>query len=136
MLTVNRSWVTAIVAVTYLLLALSTITKLLFIPYIEAKFEVLEIAGYGRLFGLVELVAFVLYLHPRTIGLGFVLLCSYFGGAIATDLHAPQYLYQPVTVLTLVFISTYLRRPSIYSDKLDAIHKTCCTVIALRKEAK
>lgn len=131
---INRTWVTTITAVTYLLLALSTLTKLLFIPYIAIKFEVLGIAGYGRLFGLVELVAFVLYLHPRTVGLGLVLLCSYFGGAIATDLHAPQYLYQPVTVLSLVFITTYLRKPSIYSDKLAAIHKTCCTVVAWQRD--
>ena len=134
MLQINRSWVTAIIAVTYLLLAFSTLTKLLFIPYIAIKFEVLGIAAYGRLFGLVELMAFLLYLHPRTLGLGFVLLCSYFGGAIATDLHAPQYLYQPVIVLTLVFITTYLRKPSIFSDKLAAVHKTCCTVVGWQKE--
>lgn len=134
MFTVKQPVVTALVAVTYFLLAFSTLTKLLFIPYIAHKFDVLGIAEYGRLFGLVELVAFVLYLHPRTIGLGFVLLCSYLGGAIATDLHAPQYLYQPITVLVLVFISTYLRRPNIFCDKLSAIQKTCCTIVAWEKE--
>lgn len=133
MLQIPKNWVKAIVAITYFLLAFSTLTKLLYIPYIAAKFEILGIQEYGRLFGVVELVAFGLYLHPRTIGLGFVLLCSYFGGAIATDLHAPQYLYQPVVVLTLVFITTYLRRPSLYSDKLAAINKTCCTVVAWQK---
>lgn len=136
MLQIHKNWVKAIIAVTYFLLAFSTLTKLLFIPYIADKFEILGIQEYGRLFGVVELVAFALYLHPRTIGLGFVLLCSYFGGAIATDLHAPQYLYQPVTVLTLVFVTTYLRRPSLYSDKLEAIDKSCCTVVAWQKNSQ
>ena len=130
----KSTWVAAIKAVTYFLLAFSTLTKILFIPYIAVKFEVLGIADYGRLFGLVELVAFLLYLHPRTLGLGFVLLCSYFGGAIATDLHAPEYLYQPVVVLALLFLTTYLRRPAIFSDKLAIVHKTCCTVVAWQKD--
>ncbi|MBC5991995.1 hypothetical protein [Pontibacter cellulosilyticus] len=136
MLQINKTWVTATMAVTYFLLAFSVVTKLLFVPYIAVKFEVLGIAAYGRLFGLVALVAFLLYLHPRTIGLGFVLLCSYFGGAIATDMHTPQYLYQPVIVLTLVFLTTYLRKPFIFSDKLAAVHKTCCTVVAWQRESK
>ena len=127
---ISRNWVIAILIVTYSLLAFSTLSKLFLIPYIAVKFEVLGIAPYGRLFGLVELVAFLLFLHPRTIGLGFVLLCSYFGGAIATDLHSPEYLYQPIVVLMFVFLTTYLRRPSIFSDKLAAEQKNCCTVIA------
>ena len=134
MLQINKNWVTASMAVTYLLLGISTLTKLLFIPYIEAKFQVLGIAEYGRILGFVELAAFLLYLFPGTMGLGFVLLCSYFGGAIAIDLHAPQFLYQPVVVLTLLFITTYIRKPSIYSDKLTAIQNNCCTVIAWNKD--
>lgn len=133
MLVVKKPLVTTVLAVTYFLLAFSSLTKILFIPYIAAKFEVLGIADFGRLFGYMELTAFILYLYPRTMGLGFVLLCSYLGGAIATDIHAPQYLYQPVVVLTFVFLTTYLRNPSLFSDRLMAVKKTCCTVVSLQK---
>lgn len=134
MLKIDKRVVTAIVAVTYFLLAFSSLTKILFVPYIAEKFELLGIAAYGRFFGVVELVAFLLYLHPRTIGLGFVLLCAYLGGAIATDLHAPQYLYQPLVVLSLVFVTTYLRRPDIFADRLTAVKKTCCTIVVWEKK--
>ena len=133
MLIVKRPLVTAVTAVTYFLLAFSSLTKILFIPYIATKFEVLGIAEFGRLFGCLELVAFILYLHPRTMGLGFVLLCSYLGGAIATDIHAPQYLYQPMVVLTFVFAATYLRNPALFSDRLIAVKKACCTIVTLQK---
>ncbi|WP_242928801.1 hypothetical protein [Pontibacter vulgaris] len=61
----------------------STLTKPLFILHIAHKFEMLGIGEFGRLFGAIELPNLVLYLYPKIIGLGFVLLCSYFGGAIA-----------------------------------------------------
>ena len=133
MLIVKTPLVTAILAVTYFLLAFSSLTKILFIPYIAAKFEVLGIAEFGRLFGYMELVAFMLYLYPRTMGLGFVLLCSYLGGAIATDLHAPEYLYQPIIVLAFVFLATCLRNPALFSDRLTALKKSCCTLVTLQK---
>ncbi|PRY14898.1 hypothetical protein CLV24_103135 [Pontibacter ummariensis] len=130
MLVVKKPLVTAITAGTYFLLAFSSLTKIFFIPYIAAKFEVLGIAEFGRLFGYMELIAFMLYIYPRTMGFGFVLLCSYLGGAIATDIHAPEYLYQPIVVLTFVFLTTYLRNPALFSDRLVAVKKSCCTVVS------
>lgn len=50
------------------------------------------------------------------MGLGLIMLSAYFGGAIATDLHSPEYLYQPIVVLTFVIATSAMRNPLLWSD--------------------
>jgi len=97
--------VRAIFVLTYFVLFFSVITKLLCIPYISTKFHSLGIGEYCQIFGLIELVGIAAFMYQRTIGIGLILLCSYFGGAIATDIHSIYYLYQPVIVLSLVLLT-------------------------------
>lgn len=63
--------------------------------------------------GLVELLCLVLYVIPRTSALGAILLTGWFGGAIATHLHAGSPLFShtlfPIYVAVLVWGGLFLR---------------------------
>jgi hypothetical protein len=118
---INKRMVWVICALTYFVLIFSVIIKLLCVPYISAKFQTLGIAEYFHVFGLIELLGIVVFINQRTIGIGLILLCSYFGGAIATDIHFINYLYQPVIVLALVLITALIRKPSIFFDGLKVL---------------
>jgi hypothetical protein len=115
-LDVHKHVVRLVSSLTYTLLFFSVITKLFCIPYISEKFHILGIADYCQLFGVIELISIVLFAYARTMGIGIIMLCSYFGGAIATDVQSPNYLYQPFVVLGLVLISTFLKKPSFFHD--------------------
>jgi hypothetical protein len=45
-----------------------------------------------------------------------MMLCVYFGGAIATDIHSPKYLYQPLVVLSLVLMTALFKKPKIFHE--------------------
>lgn len=106
------------IILTYSLLFFSVVTKLFCIPYISEKFHILGISEYCRIFGAIELAAVIAFIHPRTIGIGLMMLCSYFGGAIATDIQSPNYLYQPLMVLVFVIATAILRKPSLFHDSI------------------
>ena len=65
--------------------------------------------------GIVELVALVLFLIPRTSVLGAVLLTGHLGGAIATHVRAGSPLFShtlfPIYVAALIWGGLYLREP-------------------------
>jgi len=116
---VNNKVVRTVKILTYFLLLFSVMTKLFCIPYISHKFGILGIAEFCQLFGLIELTAICFFVYDKTLGFGLVLLCSYFGGAIATDLHSPEYLYQPLVVITFVLITSFIRNPAIFHHSLE-----------------
>lgn len=118
-LRVNAKVVGAVKVLTYFLLLFSVVTKLFCIPYISHKFASLGIAAFCHVFGVIELVAICFFFYEKTMGLGLMLLCCYFGGAIATDIHAPQYLYQPVTVVVFVVLTAFVRKPAIFLNGLE-----------------
>lgn len=61
-----------------------------------------------------ELVFCALWLYRKTSRVGFFLLCSYFGGAIATDLNHPEVIIAPIIILSLIWITSYLRDSSLF----------------------
>lgn len=104
--------------IAYSLLIFSAVTKLLCVPYIHHKFEILEITEYCQVFGSIELLAICFFLYSKTMSFGLALLCNYFGGAIVTDFRSPEYLYQPIILIILIFITVLFRKPSIFYEGL------------------
>ncbi|MBO0948379.1 DoxX family protein [Fibrella forsythiae] len=67
--------------------------------------------------GAMEVGFALLFLYPKTMKLGFILLSCYFAGAIATELSHGMPL-NAVTPIVLVWIATYLRdKTAFLSDK-------------------
>jgi uncharacterized membrane protein YphA (DoxX/SURF4 family) len=72
----------------------------------------LDKSSYAFL-GIIEIVAVILFLIPRTSIIGTLLLVAYMGGAIATHLEHAQPLAPPVIVSILVWIVAFVRNPEL-----------------------
>ncbi len=76
----------------------------------------LDKSSYALL-GVVEFIAIILFLIPRTSIIGTLLLVAYMGGAIATHLEHAQPLMPPVAISILVWIVAFVRNPEL-SDRI------------------
>jgi uncharacterized membrane protein YphA (DoxX/SURF4 family) len=78
-------------------------------------------AGFGisassfTTLGIIEIVAAILFLVPRTAVLGSLLLVAYMGGAIATHLEHGQPLMAPCMIAAFVWIVAVIRLPELRS---------------------
>ena len=70
-------------------------------------------ADFLPLIGLTELTCLALYFIPKTSNIGFFLLCSLFGGIIATEAALGQSPITGIVLLTMLFIGTMLRKPEL-----------------------
>jgi uncharacterized membrane protein YphA (DoxX/SURF4 family) len=69
--------------------------------------------------GVVELIAVLLFIYPRTGILGTLLLVAYMGGAIATNLEHGQSIVAPVVISTFVWIVAVVRFPELTNRILN-----------------
>ncbi len=69
--------------------------------------------------GVVELIAVLLFIYPRTGILGTLLLVAYMGGAIATNLEHGQSIVAPVVISAFVWIVAVVRFPELTNRILN-----------------
>mgnify|MGYP003396116891 CR=1 FL=1 len=95
------------------MLTMSAVMKLIHAPAIVEGFNKSALGNHLILIGIIELVSVALFLIPKTTKVGFLLLCSYLGGAIAVELAGGQ----PPTAaifLAIIWISVYLKDKLIF----------------------
>lgn len=106
--------------------ALAILVALIFIPSGIMKImqtpEVIEGATKFGLdpktflyIGIVEIIAVILFIIPRTGVLGTLLLAAYLGGAIATHVLSKQGLMAPCVIQAFVWIVAIIRFPELKS---------------------
>lgn len=66
------------------------------------------LGSYINFFGIIEIISVALLLYPKTYKIGFLLLCSYLGGALSIELSGGQ---PPMAAvfLMMLWISTFLK---------------------------
>lgn len=72
----------------------------------------IDAATYFKI-GLVELLALILFIIPRTGILGTLLLAAYMGGAIATHVEHGQDIVAPCVIQAFVWIVAVIRFPEL-----------------------
>ncbi|MEO8910139.1 MAG: DoxX family protein [Gemmatimonadaceae bacterium] len=111
----NRIWAGRVVsALPVLFLLFDGVIHILKIsPVVEGFAKVGFPLGASVPLGIIEIICIILYVIPRTSGLGAVLLTGYLGGAVATNvrIEAPLfgYILFPVYVGVLVWGGRWLR---------------------------
>lgn len=105
-----------LMAIPSLMLIMSAIMKLSHAPAIVEGFSKSALGNYLTLIGSIELLAVALFLYPKTSKIGFLLLCSYLGGAIAIELSAGK---PPMAAvfLTLFWVAVYLRNKWMFVEQ-------------------
>ena len=99
-----------------LMIATSGVMKLMGAE--EMKANMSAIPNVGELLGTIgaiELICLILYWIPKTSNLGFFLLCSYVGGIIVAEMVAGGPPIPGVPVAVLLYVGTFLRKPSLLS---------------------
>jgi len=103
---VNISLTSLITAVIFL----SGLMKFIHLPWSVAGLE-----HYNpSILGLMEMVFIILFVIPKTMRIGFILLCCYFAGAIATELSRDASILNPAIPLALIWIVAFLRDRSLF----------------------
>ena len=103
-------WIFA--GLTFLLMAASAADKIRGSQHaltMSASFGI-DAATY-RILGIIEITSALLFLLPRTAVVGFGLLASYLGGAIATHLQHGQPIAFPVGIEVFVWMTAAIRLP-------------------------
>jgi len=74
------------------------------------------ILEYIKILGVVELLFIAAFLIRRTMKVGFLLLTSYYGGAMAVELSHGNIFIFPAVILTIIWVAAFLRDPSIFTS--------------------
>ena len=104
-------------------LSVSAILKFISFPFLVQSFSEMGLAQYLKVFGCAELLLALLFLYPRTMRIGFLLLTAYFGGAIAVEISHHGTFIVPSLILTLIWIAAYSRNPAIFREKQNKPEK-------------
>lgn len=95
------------------LVILSGIMKLTAGEEMVASMDKLGIADYLVPLALMEIGFTALFLYPKTMKIGFILLSCYFAGALATELsHGTP--FNALLPISLIWIAAFLRDSSIF----------------------
>ncbi|ARK11065.1 DoxX family protein [Fibrivirga algicola] len=87
---------------------MSGVMKLTKSPEVVETLGKVGVADHVTMLGIMEIVFAALFVYPKTMKLGFILLSCYFAGAIATELSHGSSL-NAVLPIVLVWIATFLR---------------------------
>lgn len=93
-------------------LIMSATMKLTHAPELVQNFAALGFPETALLpIGIVELLAVILYLIPRTSVVGAVLITGYLGGAIATHVRLGEAFIIPLIIALVAWAGIYFREP-------------------------
>jgi len=97
-----------------LLVIMSGVMKLAAMKSMVEKLSAMGVGPYIPLLGIMEITFAILFIIPKTMRLGFVLLSCYFAGAIATDLSHGGSIANALLPLSLVWIGMFVRDKSAF----------------------
>jgi len=97
-----------------LMVLLSGVIKLSGVKEMVDKLTAMGVGPYIPLLGVMEITFAILFIIPKTMRLGFVLLSCYFAGAIATDLSHGGSIVNALIPLSLVWIGMFVRDKSAF----------------------
>jgi len=110
----NKIITIAVLILVLVINGIGAILKILKFPAVVDDFSKLGVGQYTQILGIVELILLSLFLYRKTMRIGFMLLCGYFGGAMATHHSHNQMFLQPAVPLLLICLSVFLRDRTIF----------------------
>jgi hypothetical protein len=95
-------------------ITVSACMKLAAIPQLVEIYSRIGILDYMKILGAAELFFVALFLIPRFMKIGFLLLTAYYGGAMAVELSHGNIFIFPAVILATIWIAASLRDPGIF----------------------
>jgi len=114
-MTTKKNWGTIVISIVVsLMIAIGGILKIIKVRKIQVDFTRLGVAQYTQILGIFELICLGLLLYRKTMKVGFLLLCGYLGGAMATHLSHNDMFLQPAFLLACICLSVFLRDKTVF----------------------
>ena len=110
---VKRIITITLTVLTVAMVAISGIMKLMGGAEGAKMLEAVGVGQYWLMLGVAEIVFAALFAYPKTMRIGFILLASYFAGALATEL-SHHVTLNALTPLVLIWATALLREKSIF----------------------
>ena len=109
-------------AVASLMVLMSAFMKISGNPEMTAGLTAGGFGPYIKIFGITELICLLLFFYPKTSKIGFYLLCSYLGGAMATEVSHGR---PPMSalLLALFWISFFIKDKSNFFPANNTLNK-------------
>ncbi|MBI3519066.1 MAG: DoxX family protein [Bacteroidetes bacterium] len=97
-----------LMAIPSLMLIMSGVMKLIGAEQVVTGLTKAGLSSYITLFGIIEFISVGLFIYPKTYKIGFLLLCSYLGGALSIELASAQPPSAAI-ILTVLWIAVFLK---------------------------
>lgn len=110
--TLKLKWIPSILVA--VVIAFGATMKLSGAPPLIEIYSKIGLLPYMKLLGASELILTGLFLYPRSMKIGLLLLTGYFGGAMAVELSHGSIFVFPAAILSIVWIGAYMRNPSLF----------------------
>lgn len=101
--TVSLTVLVAIMVIT------SGLMKAIHLPWSVDALVKQNLPHSATVLGLMEMAFAILFIFPKTLRIGFILLSCYFAGAMATELSHDGSMLNPAIPLALVWITAFVR---------------------------
>lgn len=112
---IKKHWSTILCS---LIVLFTIFGKLTFQPNVVDPMQAMGLnENHIYMLAAIEIIALVLYVIPKTVKIGFLLLTAYYGGAIAFNLTSPIDMIPAIVFTIIIWVLTYIRMPSIFLNK-------------------
>ena len=108
----NLKWAPSVLIA--LVITMGAVMKLAAAPQLVEIYSKIGLLQYLQILGMTELILVGLFLWPRSMKIGFLLLTGYFGGAMAVEMANGNFFLFPGIILAIVWIAAYLRDASLF----------------------
>ena len=112
-------WIPSILVA--LVISMGATMKLAAAPQLVEIYSRIGLLPYMRLLGTSELLLTGLFLYPRSMKIGLLLITGYFGGAMAVELSHGSIFIFPAAILSVVWIGAYMRNPALFVSEQKTI---------------
>jgi hypothetical protein len=103
-----------LIALTIAMILFSGITKIIHFPWSVEGLSKQGLYPFIRLLGAMEITFLALFLIPKTMRVGFLLLSCYYAGAMATELSHAGAVVNAAMPLAIIWVTAFLRDSTIF----------------------
>ena len=105
---------TSLLVLTTVMVVTSGLLKAINFPWSVDGLVKFNLPNAATPLGLMEMGFAILFVIPKTMRIGFILLSCYFAGAMATELSHDGSMLNPGIPLVLIWITAFLRDRSLF----------------------
>lgn len=92
----------------------SGLMKAIHLPWSVDGLVKFNLPHSATVLGIMEISFAILFIIPRTMRIGFILLCCYFAGAMATELSHDGQMLNPAIPLILIWVTAFVRDSALF----------------------